>query len=189
MDPALRRVADMKPPAKIDGLLQFKKDVTKYFTLEEHAALWASSAGQVIQEALHRCEGHSRQWIDARQNFNELVDSIPVEERQARSQEMLGLRRDLIMKKMKYVDCLAYMTSKQKWSQYTTCWVQTVGNMTQTDFRRYKEQGGMEMICHTQRDALERDVGEMVSSAVQAGDSVAVEESNLFQVPFRSDEL
>lgn len=161
----------MKPPAKIDGLLQFKKDLPGQFTLEEQAAIWRSEAGQLVRNALFRCEGHSKQWMDARQKLKELVESGG----DPKSQQVLKMRRETILKKLKYVDCLAYMMSKQQWNQYTMCWVQTVGNLSPNELRNYKEQGALEMICRTQRDSLEREVGSLVSRAVEAGDSVALQ--------------
>jgi len=161
----------MKPPAKIDGLLQFKKDITEQFTPEEQAAVWRSEAGQLVRNAFFRCEGHSKQWTDARQKLKEFVESGG----DPKSQQVLKMRRETILKKLKYVDCLAYMMDKKQWNQYTMCWVQTVGNLSENDLRNYKEQGALEMICRAQRDSLEREIGSSVSRAVQAGDSVALQ--------------
>lgn len=171
MDPAIRRVAEMKPPANIDGLLQFRKDVTEDFTVDEQAAVWRSESGQRVRNAFDRCEGHNQQWMSTRHKLNEIVKSG----RDPSSQDLVKARRDTILKKLKYVDCLAFMLDKQYWNQYTMCWVQTVGNMPQNDLKSYKEEGTLDAICRAQRASLEGEMGKVVSRAVQAGDSVALE--------------
>jgi len=187
VDPALQRLAEMKPPAKIDGLLQLKKDLSECFTLEEQKDVWASEAGQKIGQAFHRCEGHSRQWLDAQQKLMAFVATKGDEHQKTNSQEILALKREAVLKKFKYVDCLAYMTCPRRWSQYTSCWVQTVGNLSPKQLRTYKEQGALELICRAPRDSLERGIGELVSSAVQAGDSSAIEE-DLIPLPLLDSE-
>lgn len=176
MDPSLRRVAEMKPPAKIDGLLQFRKDVAEHFTSEERAAIWKSESGTVVRNAFFRCEGHNKQYIDTRQKLQGIVESGI----DPSSDEATNLKRETILKKLKFVDCLAFMMNKHHWNQYTMCWVQTVGSLSQKELRRYQEQGSLEIICRAQRETLEREIGHVVSRSVHAGDSVALEiERNL----------
>ena len=185
MDPALRRVAELKPPAG-GGLLQFEKDAFEYYTLEEQKALWRSAAGQQIGHALHRCEGHSKQWLDARRKFEQQA-KLAKNNANVQETEFRALKRDAVMKKLKYVDCLAYMVCPKEWNVYTRCWVQTVGNMSQNELSSYKEQGALGLICRAPKDSLERCVGELVSGAVQAGDSLAIEE-DLVPIPLDNEE-
>ena len=176
MDPALRHVAEMKPPAKIDGLLQFRKYATEHFTSEEQAAIWRSASGKLVRNAFYRCEGHNKQFVDTRQKLQGAVESGA----NPSSEEATKLRREAILKKLKFVDCLAFMMNKQHWNQYTMCWVQTVGNMSQNELKTYQEQGSLGIVCRAQRETLEREIGNSVSSAVYAGDSIALEiENNL----------
>lgn len=184
MDPALRRVAEMKPPAKIDGLLQFKKDIKEFYTAEEQKLVWSSEAGRKLGNAFYRCEGHSKQWMETRKNLKKLLSKTNASERE--SQEIQSMKREVIMKKLKYVDCLAYMVDPKGWNRYTQCWVQVVGSLDPKDLKSYNEHGALDLFCSTQRDSLQREIGALVSKAVQAGDSFAVEED--YFTMMRSDD-
>jgi hypothetical protein len=71
------------------------------------------------------------------------------------------------------MDCLAYMTCPERWKQYKNCWDENVGSLTQDELQTWHDQGVLDLVCGRERAGLERGVGGIVSSAVQAGASAS----------------
>jgi hypothetical protein len=170
----------MKSPAKVDGLLQFVNDLPDYFSPEEQSAISATEAGQKIAQSIIRCEGHSKQLVEARAKLQQIATkkSTPTKK------ELSDLKREVFMKKVKYVDCLAYMTCPERWKRYTGCWEGAVGRLSSAELQTWREQGALELLCRSEREALERGVGDLVASAVQAG--VCVSHFDVDEFPSRA---
>lgn len=154
----------MSPPAKVDGFIQFVNDVPDHFGLDEQRAISTSDAGKVLAMALVRCDSHARQFKDARAKLQALAAS------EATDNESLELRRDVFLAKAKYVDCLTCIACPELWKQYKRCWEGTVGRLSPAELERVREEGKLELLCLAERRSLERGVGDLVSSAVVAGD-------------------
>jgi hypothetical protein len=165
-------VTPMKPVAKIDGLLQFIKDVPSRMSLEEQRAMSASQAGRVLAGAVVRCERHSKEMREARAKLQQSSS----ESYSPTAKEISALKRDAFLKRRKYVDCLAYMTCPERWNQYKNCWDEIVGSLTLDKLQTWHDQGVLDVVCGPERAALERGVGRVVSSAVQAGASASYEQ-------------
>ena len=172
----LVQAAQMKPPAKIDGLLQFVKDVPGPFSVEEQRAISASAAGQMLAQSIMRCEGLSKKLTDTRAKLQQMAAS----ENAPTKREIAELKRDAFMKKVKYVDCLAYMTCPERWKRYAGCWERSVGRLSPAELQSLRQQGALDLVCLSERESLERGVGDLVSSAVQAGDCSSHVDYGLF---------
>jgi hypothetical protein len=163
---SFRQTAPMKPPAKVDGFLQFVKDAPGHFSLDEQRAFSTSEAGIVLAQSIVRCEGYSKQLKDVRKKL-----VLAASEDTHTKKEITEQKRNAFIAKVKYVECLAYMTCPERWKQYTRCWQDTVGNLSPAEIQSWREHGALEVVCRTERESLERGVGDVVSSAVQAADS------------------
>jgi hypothetical protein len=159
----------MKPVAKIDGLLQFMKDVPSRMSLEEQRAMSASQAGRVLMGAVVRCERHSKEMREARAKLQQSSSesSAPT------STKISSLKRAAFLTRRKYMDCLSYMTCPERWKQYKNCWDENVGSLTLDELQIWHDQGVLDLVCGQERAALERGVGGIVSSAVQAAASAS----------------
>lgn len=169
-------LGQMKPPANVDGLLQFVRDVPGYFSVEEQREIAASVEGQILAQSIVRCGGLSKNLADARAKLQQLAanENAPTRE------EIAQLKRDVFMKKVKYIDCLAYMTCPERWKRYAGCWEKSVGRLSPSELQSWRQQGALELVCRSERESLERCVGDLVSSAIQAGDCSSPVDYGLF---------
>lgn len=169
--PEFLHSAQMKPPPKVDGLLYFVNDLPVRFSREERKVMSKSEAGRVLAQSIIRCEGLSKQMKDARKKLLEITR----DETTHTKKEITHLKRNAIMEKVKYIECLAYITCPERWKQYSICWHETVGRLSPTELLTLREQGALELACQAERKSLESDVGNLVSSAVLAGDLSRIE--------------
>jgi hypothetical protein len=175
-----------KPPANLDGLLSFINDLRRQqpsvYTDREMKAMLACPSGQVLADAIRKCE-RLRQQVkkhvdDGRNHGTETVPSVPTadggtgrtpntssKEAAARLQQQRGVLQQATLK---YLDCLSYHACPSRWGLYTACWT-SLGNLTSADASALLQSGGAgwEILCQKERKDLERCVGHHVSSTVR----------------------
>jgi len=153
-----------KPPPKIDGLLMLIKEVPKQYAQDEQRLLTGSDAGQQLGRAIVRCQGLKAR-VRAKSN-----ESVPEGQLEARKKEIKEGTE-------KYIDCLTYSACTARWKNYTQCWT-GLTKMSPDELRRLQE-GGIETFCQSERQSLERCVGNLVSGAVRAADASSIVEAEL----------
>lgn len=154
-----------KPPAKMDGLVQFINDFSIVFTEDEQRTVLASDAGQALGRAVTRCESHSKMLREARAKLRDAereTDPSPMGTDE--------LKRAIYRSSDVYADCLAYMVCPDRWKCYKSCWDVNVGQLTSAEVQSWQQQGALEIVCRSERESLERGIGAAVSLAVKAGD-------------------
>ena len=154
-----------KPPPKIDGLLKLMNEVPKEFAKDEQRLLTESEAGQQLGRAIVQCQG-IRAKIKAKRNE-------PV-----REGEMEARKKEIKEGTEKYIDCITYLACNTRWKNYTRCWT-ALNEMDPSQLREMQAQGGIEVFCQSERQSLERCVGNLVSGAVRASDASPFIDSEL----------
>jgi hypothetical protein len=161
------QISKIKPPASVAGLLKFMVDGSKHFTKEEQLLISQSEAGHCMATAIAKCRGVRGEMVKAR---SELSASHG-------SDETLRIRHQ--MQAIKYSECLGFHTCTERWKQYTACW-SSLARVPLEDLKEINEQGALPLLCQSERQSLERCVGNLVSSAARAG---AADEMNEWGTP------
>jgi hypothetical protein len=180
-----------KPPANLDGLLGFINDLRRerpsVYTDREMQAMQACTSGQLLADAIRKCEGFRQQvkkHVDDGRNRGtgalptaKTIDgsgsgrtaNAPTGNRSAGSQAELQRQRGALQQAtLKYLDCLSYHVCPSRWGSYTSCWT-SLGNLTSAEASALLQSGGAgwEVLCQKERKDLERCVGHHVSSTVR----------------------
>jgi len=154
---AFLQLIQRKPPAKIDGLLHFVADMRHdRYTSDEQRLMRETQSGRLLARALTKCEGLKEK---AREESSSALKTQNVKSIQGAEESIL-----------KYLDCLAFMTCRDRWIQYTQCWT-NLSSLPLAQPKGMHSTGGFEMLCQKERHALERCVGNLVSETVRASAS------------------
>ena len=151
-----------KPPAKVDGLVHFSSDVASpRFTDQERRAMIESESGRKIAEALSRCSKIKQDLTNARESWT-------------KDKENKEKKVKVEIERNKYLECLAFVSCKERWIQYRDCW-RNLNMLSQKDLQRLNDIGVAP--CPYERNALEQCVGRLVSSTVRVAGEVSDKEA------------
>jgi hypothetical protein len=154
----LMQISKRKPPASVAGLLKFMEDGSNHFNKEEQEQLSQSESGRRLAIAIAKCRGVQGEIVQARKELSASDGS----------DQTLRIRHQL--QKMKYSECLAFHSCPERWKQYSQCW-SNLSRIPLKELKEINEQGALSLLCQSERQSLERCVGNLVSGATRAGAS------------------
>ena len=146
----MKSLHELKPPAGVEGILDFGQDVPLMYSPEEQRTLSITSAGRRLGQAIVTCER---------------IKPPKSPPRDAGAEASIEKRLSL------YKDCLARAVCEQRWKLYSQCWSTTVGSMRADRLQSLGRERGLKSICQMQRRSLERCIGHTISAAVRDSDS------------------
>jgi hypothetical protein len=152
----LMQISKRKPPANIAGLLKFMDDGANHFNKEEQLLISQSESGRRLATAISKCRGVRGEMVQARKELSASDGS----------DQTLRIRHQ--MQKMKYSECLSYHTCPERWKEYSQCW-SNLSRIPLEELKEINEQGALPLLCQSERQSLERCVGNHVSGAARAG--------------------
>jgi hypothetical protein len=167
MSPAAADAMATKPPARVEGLLQFVADLPrKQFSMEEQTRMANCPAGLQIRQAIQKCGGMSMKLREAEAQWRRLAPS-----------ERLRQKHQVEEARTKYLDCLSYAACPAEWKQYTQCWIFHHHQQQQAvRLRSGAESGELHVVpCQEDKATVERCVGKLVMSTVRAADETEEE--------------
>lgn len=154
----LMQLSKRKPPASIAGLMKFMDDGANHFNKEEQLLISQSESGCRLANAIRKCRGVREEMVQARKELSASDGS----------DQTLRIRHQ--MQKIRYSECLSFHTCPERWKQYSKCW-SNLSRIPLEELKEINEQGALPLLCQSERQSLERCVGNHVSGAARAGAS------------------
>jgi hypothetical protein len=151
-----RKLLAMKPPANVDGIVNLIEDGPEIFSVAEQSVLSHTAIGHHIGNAIVVCDSLEQR---KRKALKQQGISYVADDRQQAKQ-------DTVM----YKECLARAVCHERWKQYTYCWESTVNRMSYNSVSALHMDERLLSLCLTERNALERCVGSIVSNVVRTSE-------------------
>ena len=176
----------------VSDLRKENKDILYDYSELEKRRLTQSEAGQRLARAVRECEGLRQQWKQKvaayggtetnsnNYNNNNHGSSPPSRTNpiapgaataQQQQQQQQQQRFAIQEATYKYWDCLTRLSCNRQWEEYKKCWTGVVDNLFMTQLSPLQQvpgRPGLEVPCQQERHALERCVGNLVTSTVQS---------------------
>jgi hypothetical protein len=131
-------------------------DGANHFNKEEQLLISQSESGRRLATAISKCRGVRGEMVQARKELSASDGS----------DQTLRIRHQ--MQKMKYSECLSFHTCPERWKEYTQCW-SNLSRIPLEELKEINEEGALPLLCQSERQSLERCVGNHVSGAARAG--------------------
>jgi hypothetical protein len=159
---AKSKLLDLRPPASVEGLLQFVRDVPDHYSVEEQRLLSESNSGSRLSRAIVMCEKYKP---------NDSAMSVDGRSTIAHGEAVKNLNETKVTK---YTDCLSHAACQERWRVYSTCWARDVHQLDSNVVRNLHTDRVLESLCQLERQSLERCIGGIVTNTAQLSEASQV---------------
>jgi hypothetical protein len=151
--PPPSRVAQVGIPSKcypnIEALMLFQQNQS-VFDKSERKALSDTDVGRRFARVLYNCRSHRETYLSSREHY----------EKDKTSQDS---KRKLAADGMQLQSCLVARVCPQRWQRFGECWSHMPPELVQ----EFQQAGMAHYLCRSERQAIERCVGDFVSQSTR----------------------